>query len=58
MTNWAAKALSPRRRSGAAAVMQAADDMAADYQRLVEENAELRTRVQELENELAEVRSE
>lgn len=30
-------------------MIQAADDMAADYQRLVEENAELRTRVEELE---------
>lgn len=46
MTNWAAEALS--------AVRQAADD----YQRLVEETAELRTRVQELETELAEVHGE
>lgn len=36
----------------------AADAMASDYQRRVEENAELHTRVQELETELAEVRGE
>lgn len=40
------------KRSGAAAVMEAADTAAAQFQRLQHENSELRLRVAGLEDEL------
>lgn len=42
--------------SGAAAVLGAADTLATEHQRVVDENAELHCRVQELETENAELR--
>ncbi|MDV6979621.1 hypothetical protein [Mycobacterium intracellulare] len=50
--------LSPQntRHSGAAAVLGAADNLAAEHQRVIDENAELHCRVQELEAENAELR--
>lgn len=44
------------KHSGAAAVLGAADTMAAEHQALVDENAELHCRMQELEAENADLR--
>lgn len=44
------------KHSGAAAVLGAADNLAAEHQRVIDENAELHCRVQELETENAELR--
>lgn len=46
----------PPNGSGAAAVLGAADTLAAEHQRVIDENAELHCRVQELESENAELR--
>jgi cell shape-determining protein MreC len=59
MSNWAAELFPQHTKhtSGADAVFDAiktADETAADHQRLIEENAELRCRIQELEEQLAE----
>ncbi|MDM3894780.1 hypothetical protein [Mycobacterium intracellulare] len=44
------------KHSGVAAVLGAADTLAAEHQRVVDENAELHCRLQELESENAELR--
>jgi peptidoglycan hydrolase CwlO-like protein len=48
-------ALDPPARSGVEALLSAADNNAAEHQRLLDENAELHVRVQELQAEVDEL---
>jgi hypothetical protein len=59
VSNWAAELFPQHTKhsSGADAVLDAmktADETATDHQRLIDENAELRCRIQELEAQLTE----
>jgi hypothetical protein len=58
-SNWAAE-LFPQhtKNSGAAAVIQAAEDITAEHLRLVDQNVELRCRIEELESALEAARTE